>query len=164
MAAVTPSGAMALNSAIVDRIVRLSRAVPNNVELGLHFCYGDAQHRHFKEPDDTAIIVKLANATAAELARPITWIHLPVPRNRSDPEYLAPLADLNPSSPIELYLGLVHLTDSIEGARRRIKTARHTLTREFGIATECGFGRRPDTDVARLLELHGAIVNQKSVS
>ena len=37
---------------ILERLLRLSRHVPPDVQLGYHFCYGDVQHRHFKEPAD----------------------------------------------------------------------------------------------------------------
>src|SRR6266540_3143823 len=35
---------------ILERLLRLSRHVPPDVQLGYHFCYGDVRHRHFKEP------------------------------------------------------------------------------------------------------------------
>jgi len=35
---------------ILERLLRLSRQVPPDVELGYHLCYGDVQHRHFKGP------------------------------------------------------------------------------------------------------------------
>ena len=37
------------------------------------------------------------------------------------------------------YLGLVHRTDGLDGARRRLAAAKKVVT-DFGIATECGFG------------------------
>jgi hypothetical protein len=66
---------------------------------------------------------------------------MPVPRHRDDDAYFAPLRDLDIGE-AKLYLGLVHHTDGVEGARRRLATARKYIT-GFGIATECGFGRRP---------------------
>src|SRR5207247_1608703 len=69
---------------ILERLLRLSRQVPADVELGYHFCYGDVQHRHFTEPRDAARLVEIANALAASLGRPLTWVHLPVPRDPDD--------------------------------------------------------------------------------
>jgi hypothetical protein len=123
------------------------------VELGYHLCYGDAGHRHFKEPHDTAKLVSVANAVAAGVDRPIAWLHLPVPRERADRAYFAPLANLRLHPETELYLGLVHQTDGLEGTRRRAEAAR-TVVRSFGLATECGLGRRPPETARDLLQLH----------
>src|SRR5206468_706050 len=81
------------------------RQGPADVELGYHFCYGDVQHRHFTEPRDAARLVEIANALAASLGRPLTWVHLPVPRDRADDAYYAPLAGLRLRPETELYLG-----------------------------------------------------------
>ena len=82
------------------------------------------------------------------LARP-----LPVdPRNRHDDAYFAPLADLSIGT-TKLFLGLVHHTDSVEGTLRRLATAQRHV-RGFGIATECGFGRRPPETIPELLRIH----------
>ena len=48
---------------------------------------------------------------------PISSPHLPVPRNRTDEVYFAPLRTLRLHPETELYLGLVHYTDGIEGTR-----------------------------------------------
>jgi hypothetical protein len=56
--------------------------------------------------------------------------------------------------------GLVHYTDGVEGARRRINAAEKYLP-EFGIAAECGFGRRPShQDAMRLIKLHADIIDR----
>jgi len=47
----------------------------------------------------------------------------------------------------------VHLSDGIDGTRRRMAAASQARA-TFGIATECGFGRRPPETVRRLLEIH----------
>ena len=60
---------------ILERLLRLSRHVPPDVQLGYHFCYGDVQHRHFTEPADAGKLVDVANALAASLGRPLNWIH-----------------------------------------------------------------------------------------
>jgi hypothetical protein len=80
---------------------------------------------------------------------------LPIPRDRDDADYLEPLRGLA-LDPAELYLGLVHLTDGIAGAARRLATARRSVSR-FGVATECGFGRRLTETIPALLELHRAV-------
>ncbi|HEV8474415.1 MAG TPA: class I SAM-dependent methyltransferase [Methylomirabilota bacterium] len=138
---------------ILERLLRLSRQVPTDVELGYHFCYGDVQHRHFKEPDDATRLVDVANALAVSLGRRLNWIHVPVPRARTDARYYAPLRELRLRPETELYLGLVHHTDGVEGTAKRIEVARAVVP-DFGIATECGWGRRAPATIPALLQVH----------
>ena len=125
-------------------------------QLGYHLCYGDAGHQHFVEPEDTKRLVDIANGIAAGIDRPLNWVHLPVPLKRDDPEYFLPLSTLELYPETELYLGLIHKTDGIDGARRRIKAAM-TVIEDFGVATECGFGRRPAETIPELMEIHAAV-------
>jgi hypothetical protein len=153
---VMQSGLQCSTASIVERLTRLGRRVPADVELGYHFCYGDAGHRHFVEPRDTALIADVARAVGAGIGRPLTWIHLPVPRGRTDTAYFEPLRDLRLPSETELYLGLIHATDGSAGADRRIAAALSALS-EFGVATECGMGRRPPESIPDLLRQHAEI-------
>ncbi|MGH7323727.1 MAG: hypothetical protein ACREJ9_03675 [Candidatus Rokuibacteriota bacterium] len=141
---------------ILERLLRLSRNVAPDVPLGYHFCYGDVQHRHYKEPADAGKLVDVANALAASLGRPLNWIHLPVPRDRVDEAYYAPLRELRLRPETELYLGLVHHTDGVDGTARRMEIARRFIS-GFGIATECGWGRRPPATIPELLRIHGEL-------
>jgi ubiquinone/menaquinone biosynthesis C-methylase UbiE len=138
---------------ILERLLRLSRHVPHDVELGYHFCYGDVQHRHFTEPADAGKLVEIANALTASLGRPLNWLHMPVPRARTDETYYAPLRELRLRAETELYLGLVHHTDGVDGSRRRLETASRFAS-SFGIATECGWGRRAPATLGELLRIH----------
>jgi hypothetical protein len=146
-----------LEAGIVERIARISARVPDAVELGYHLCYGDAGHQHFVQPRDAARLVSIANAVAARATRPIQWLYLPVPRDRDDDAYYAPLAGLTLHPETELYLGLVHLTDGVPGAQRRMAAAQRAVP-DFGVATECGFGRRPPETVAELLRIHADLL------
>jgi hypothetical protein len=141
---------------LVERLIRLGNSVPSDVQLGYHLCYGDAGHRHFKEPEDTTKLVQVANEVSAGVSRPINWVHLPVPRNRDDDAYFAPLRNLKLHPETELYLGLVHIHDGPEGAGRRIATARRAVA-DFGVATECGMGRRPPETIPQLLRIHSEV-------
>ena len=136
--------------------MRLGNHVPTEVELGYHLCYGDAGHQHFKEPEDMSKLVTIATGLAAGLDRPLTWIHMPVPRNRSDVAYFAPLAHLRLGPQTTLYLGLVHRTDGVAGTRQRIAAAQQVVAR-FGVATECGLGRRPAETIPEVLQIHAAV-------
>lgn len=137
----------------IDRLIALGDLVPEPVELGFHLCYGDFRHKHGVEPEDTGNMVTIANALTEGIARPITWIHMPVPRDRSDDAYFAPLGKLKLAPSTELYLGLVHYTDGEAGTRRRMAAADKTVAR-YGIATECGLGRRDPSTLSDLLKVH----------
>ena len=79
-------------------------------------------------------------------------MHLPVPRDRHDDAYFAPLTDLDIGE-AKLYIGLIHHTDGVAGVLTRLATARKYAS-GFGIATECGFGRRPRATLPGLLRIH----------
>src|SRR2546423_15536600 len=98
-------------------------------------------------------MVEFHDLLAGKLARPIHYIHMPVPVNRTDEAYYAPLSELKLNPKTKLFLGLVHDTDGVEGTRRRIKVAAK-YARDFGIAAECGFGRRPPETIPDLLRVH----------
>lgn len=134
----------------------LAERVPAGIELMFHFCYGDSNHKHVVEPTDMNDMVDVANRLCADIKRTIELIHMPVPRDRSDDAYFAPLARLRLKPETELCLGLVHYTDGIAGTRKRLATAeRHA--KGFSIGTECGFGRRDPATIPDLLRIHAEI-------
>jgi hypothetical protein len=145
---------------IVARIARICEAVPPDVELGFHLCYGDFGGKHFFDPVDAANLVEVINAFTRAVAHPITYVHVPVPLSRKDDAYFRPFRDLKASPQTEIYLGLVHVADGVEGTRERIAVARKYLP-EFGIATECGMARarKPDL-VHRLLQIHAEVARE----
>jgi hypothetical protein len=94
---------------VVSRLGELSSWVPGDVWLGYHLCYGDApgedgEGKHWKEPQDTAQLVAVANAVT----------------------------------------------------QRRIDTAKRHAD-GFGVATECGMGRKPSEIVPTLLRIQAAV-------
>ena len=165
-------GAMGPGSAfpmdqIAPALVRCVERVPADVPVGLHLCYGDYGHEHFKQPESVQMQVDLVNAVNASAQRPIDWASFTVPQARSDAEYFAPLGDLAAGPETELYFALVpyHPDDQpdgttaaqiehIDGALARSSAG----AREWGICTECGMGRVAAEDVPRLLDLHSEIL------
>jgi len=141
-----------------DIVVDLGNRVPRDVDLLYHLCYGDSNHRHVVEPTDMTDMVEFANRLSRNIKRPIELIHMPVPRNRADDAYFAPLNALKLRPATELCLGLVHLTDGIEGTKRRLATAKKYVS-NFSIATECGFGRRDPRTIPELLSIHAAVAD-----
>lgn len=115
--------------------------------------------KHVIEPKDLGTCVALANGIAAKAARRVDWIHLPVPRARDDDAYFAPLRGLRLAPETELYVGCIHYTDGAEGTQRRASAARAHVA-SFGLATECGFGRRDPATILPLLDLHAAVASK----
>ncbi len=142
-----------IEEGVLAELKRLGDAVPSTVELGFHLCYGSMNNRHWKEPADTGVLVAIANGLFKVVSRGIDFLHMPVPINRHDDAYFAPLAALDANEDCEIYLGLLHLEDGVDGALQRMRTALKFRER-FGIACECGLGRRPPESVAPWLALH----------
>ncbi|WP_419864892.1 hypothetical protein [Candidatus Poriferisodalis sp.] len=152
----TGSNGVEAREGIAAHIAYLGNLVPGEVEMGYHLCYGDAGHQHFVEPSDTSHLAWAAQTLLERVNRRINWIHLPVPKQRDDDAYFEALAAVEFPDETELYLGLVHVTGGQEGTRRRIATASRHVPR-FGLATECGFGRRPISQLPALLDQHAAL-------
>ena len=141
---------------VIERLRDCAQIVPQDVEVGFHLCYGDFGHKHFMNPTDLGVATEMINRLTAACARTIDYFHVPVPIDRDDPAYYAPLAALALRPRTELYIGLIHFADGIDGAKRRIAVARRYLT-DFGVATECGFGRRAPETIEPLLALHADV-------
>src|SRR5262249_9192640 len=103
-------------------------------------------------PDDTRLLVAIANAISDGAQRSVDWIHMPVPIARDDDTYFAPLAELRLRPETRLYLGLVHEEDGLDGARRRASAAAQFVS-GFGVATECGMQNEPREAHERILEI-----------
>jgi len=137
---------------IFDQMSRLGAQVPPDVELGYHLCYGTPRDEHLVMPKDSAILVEIANGLASQIQRQLDFIHMPVPRDRVDDAYYAPLTGLQLPTQTELYLGLIHHQDH-SGDKQRIATAQKVVP-SFGIASECGWGRTDPERVPGLIESH----------
>ena len=135
----------------------ISRSIPTGVKLGYHLCYGDLGHHHLFEPEDLALSVQMANLALANSGRRVDWIHMPIPIGRSDDKYFAPLRDLKTGN-AKVFLGLIHLLDGVEGSVRRARVARRYLD-DFGIATECGLGRRQPETLIEVLRIHREVAD-----
>jgi methionine synthase II (cobalamin-independent) len=144
-------------TAIIERLSRLIGYVPEDVEVGVHLCYGDFGGHHFVEPRTAEAMVEFANLIMTTAPRPLSYIHMPVPMSRDDIEFYAPFRDLQLPDGTELYLGLIHVQDGVEGARKRRAVAERYAP-PFGVATECGMARaRTEATVKALLNIHAEL-------
>jgi hypothetical protein len=152
---------------VTPGLVRCVERVPAEVPVGLHLCYGDYGHQHFKQPESVQMQVNLLNAVASAAQRPVNWASFTVPQARDDADYFAPLSDLTAGPQTELYFALVpyHPDQQTEGtSSQQIQHIDAALAqssageREWGICTECGMGRVASNEVPKLLDLHREIL------
>lgn len=150
-------------------IARCLDATPAASGAGLHFCYGgynsagtgdDPLDRVIK---DTGLMVDFFHAIRAAARRPIDWLHIPVPRQREDDAYFAPLERMKLSPETQLYLGLVYLEDGMDGAKRKMDAAcRHV--NGFGVAAACGLNNpgasSRDGHTQEMLEQHRRVAEE----
>jgi hypothetical protein len=164
--AMGPGSAMPIDQ-ITPGLLRCVDRVPTDVPVGLHLCYGDYGHQHFKQPQSLRMQVDLLNAVVSAARRPVNWASFTVPQARVDAGYFGPLRDLTAGPQTELYFALVpyHPDDQPDGTTaaqvEHIDTALAESSagrREWGICTECGMGRVAADDVPRLLDLHREIL------
>lgn len=153
--------------AIVPNLVRCVDHVPADVPCGIHMCYGDYDHQHFKQPASLKLQVDVLNALIAGARRTVSWASFTVPTGRVDADYFAPLAGLQAGRETELYLSLVSYHPEQQPAGATAAQIEHidaalakapAGAREWGISTECGMGRVATGDVPRLLDLHREIL------
>jgi hypothetical protein len=141
----TPADAVERN---VEQVSRLSPAIPEEVHLGYHLCFGTFGGWPRFAPDDLDRTVALANAMIAASGRRVDWIHLPT-LDRVDDAFYAPLARLAPRG-ARIFLGAIHNMGRFD---QRLAIARRYLP-EFGLAAPCGFGRTPPEDIPGLIDNH----------
>ncbi len=140
----------------------LAPHVPESVWLGLHVCYGSLEHKEGESPDsahfvpirDLGVSVEMLNEGAAACRRVVNFVHMPVQlADGHRDEFYEPLARLAVGG-ARVYVGLIDPVDGVGGALQRIEAARRHLA-DFGVATPCGWGRRPMSQTPQsLLELN----------
>jgi hypothetical protein len=141
-------------------LTEIGEGVPAGIELGYHLCYGSPADEHLVQPKDTGLMVEMTNAICARVRRPIHYFHLPVPKNRTDDAYFAPLAGLALHPETQLYLGLIHYDDAAGDATRLAVARRHACV--DGIATECGMARGDPARLPALLAAHATLAKRGS--
>lgn len=141
---------------VTEYLLRMIERIDHNVELGIHNCYGDMDHKHWFEPTSLRAVVDRGLRLFEDSSHKLDWFHLPVPvsaMNHLD-DFFAPLVDLVPKlkeNSTDLILGVVQYNDE-EGTKKRIEAASKVVS-EFEIATECGWGRTPEEEVDGIMKL-----------
>ncbi|WP_428660564.1 hypothetical protein [Reyranella sp.] len=135
-----------------EMLGRLGDSVPAGVELGYHLCYGSPADEHLVQPKDAAILVEMLDGIASATKRRIDFFHIPVPRERTDEAFYAPLKGWKRPASTKLYLGLLHHADET-GDKARIAVAKKFID-DFGLSAECGWGRTEPGRLPGLLTGH----------
>jgi hypothetical protein len=152
---------------IAPGLVRCVERVPRDVPVGMHLCYGDYGHQHFKQPESLQMQVDLVNAVTSSAGRPLDFVSFTVPQGRNDSAYFEPLRDLRVGAETELYFALVPYHPGEQAPGTTAEQIGHidkafsnteTGARNWGISTECGMGRVESSEIPRLLELHSQIL------
>jgi hypothetical protein len=164
--AFAPGGAQAFD-AIIAGLARCIDQVPAGVPAGLHLCYGDYSHQHFKQPESLALQVRVLNAVTAASQRPVSFVSFTVPQYQREEGYFAPLCELTSGAGTELNFALVpyHVAEQEPGTTdAQVRLIDATLAgspggrRDWGICTECGMGRAGRDEIPGLLDLHRQII------
>ena len=137
---------------ILSNLVRVGAAVPPGIELGYHFCYGSPRDEHLLQPTDLGVVVEMANGLFGHSSRDIQFLHIPVPKDRTDDAYFEPLASLDRPEGCELYFGLIHAGDEAGDQARLARAMAHAPV--AGVSTECGWGRGDPDRIPGLLASH----------
>lgn len=152
---------------IVAGLVRCVDQVSADIPAGMHLCYGDYGHQHFKQPESLALQVRVLNTVSAAASRPLSFVSFTVPQYQRDESYFAPLKDLAIDPATELNFALVPYQPADQAAGttsdqvRLIDAALAASPggrRDWGVCTECGMGRADRADIPQLLDLHETII------
>lgn len=114
------------------------------------------EHKHFFEPTSLQAVTDRTLAILARTPHKIAYSHFPVPQSAMArlSKYLSPLTVLYPALQkhgCELYFGVARFGD-LEGTQKRIEEAKK-FAPEFGVATECGWGRTPPEEIEETMRL-----------
>jgi hypothetical protein len=124
----------------------LADQVPTDVELGFHIC--SIWHHYQLGGQDNAVLVDTVNAIASRVTRSIDYVHVPTIPEHAVADF-APLSRLSLAPDTTLFVGVVHATDGVSGAVRRMRDVAAVVP-EFGIASFCGFGLPQHADATDL--------------
>lgn len=134
-------GARAEARRLAEPATEICEAIPADVMMGYHSCYGTLNGWPSRQPADTTGTVLLLNAVCRASERRVDFVHFPTIA-ATDDDYFKPLADLDIGK-ARAFVGAIHHMHGPEGLRAQLATVKKYLPR-FGLAAPCGFGRAPE--------------------
>lgn len=135
----------------IEGLSAVIESVPDDIVVGVHWCYGTWGGWPMNEMEDLELCVLLTEATLEATQRQIDYVHMPVAES-ADSAFFSSLRQLR-DVPCKVYLGLLHHSDGMAGFDRRWELAREFLP-DAGVAGVCGFGRSDPEMVPEMLRLH----------
>lgn len=130
-----------------DYLAPMTEAIPGDVLIGYHLCYGTWGGWPMTEVEDLSLCVRLSNDLCANTPRRVDFFHLPAMREADD-DFFRSLKDLDVGD-AKVFLG-IELADGVDEMVRRADAARKFLP-DFGVAHYCGYGRQEPARVRELL-------------
>jgi hypothetical protein len=139
----------------VTSIARLMRAIPEEVPLGIHWCYGTLGGWPTVPMPNLDLCVRFTNAVSGAEARTLDYVHIPTP-TQIDDRFVESLGTLEIDPTVtRVFMGIIHPEDGADGVRERSEIVSHRLP-DFGTAYVCGFGRLSASGLSELIETHAA--------
>lgn len=136
-------------------LAALLEPVVPQVSVSVHLnCREGASYKMTGE--DAVFMTRLANSLVKRLPGRISLVHIPAPLQHDNDAFFAALADL--SNEPRLALGLVHLSDGLEGAKRRIAFAEPHCP-DFLVSPRSGFATRSPSQIVQFLALLSAVAD-----
>jgi hypothetical protein len=137
----------------VDSIARLMRAVPEQVPLGIHWCYGTLGGWPTVPMPNVDLCVRFCNAVDQNGARTLDYVHIPAPPEIDD-AFVAALdgLEIDPDT-TRVYMGIIHPEDGDAGVANRAQIVSKRLS-DFGLAYVCGFGRLLTSSLPHIIDIH----------
>ena len=131
---------------IFDMLGRLGDAVPAGVEMGYHLCYGSPRDEHWCSPRTPPSGRDDERHRRRHQAAHRLPAH-PVPKDRTDDAFYAPLKDFKAPKGMKLYLGLLHHDDdaSVNASRSRGGMLRNSACRPSAAGAAPSPGGCPDS-------------------
>lgn len=145
-------GAKAEADRIAQPAADVCTAIPAEVAVGYHSCYGTLDGWPSRQPQDALGTVLLLNAVVEASARTVEFVHFPT-LGEAEEAFFEPLEEMELQG-ARAYVGAIHKLHNPEGLKAQIKCIKKFLP-EFGLAAPCGFGRAPERPGKLLTEVGG---------
>jgi hypothetical protein len=134
-------------------------AIPEAVDRGVHYCFGDYGHRHFKQPENLDLVVELANAV--QEISPADYLHFPADRDSGlNSAYYLALRNLKHDG-AEVSLGVIDYDGEPERTDALILAAQMGVPGlDFSVSAECGLariGERGEGSIEKHLAEHARV-------
>lgn len=135
------AGAKAEAKRVAQPANDICSAIPADVAIGYHSCYGTLDGWPSRHPPDATGTVLLLNAVVEASGRQVEFVHFPT-LAAADETFFRPFEDIELRG-ARAYVGAIHRLHGPNGLKAQIECIRKFLPK-FGLAAPCGFGRAPE--------------------